>query len=383
MRIRKTGQTIATVAQTVNEYSTGHDKVYDVDYINNMSFETEDGGIGGDTLPVGSMIPYGNATPPTNWLLCDGSAVSRTTYAELFAVIGTSYGAGDGSTTFNLPNKKGRVSVGLDTNDTDFNSIGKKGGEKKHTLTTNEMPSHNHGVFGALTGENKPVTNTGNDWGVATTEQWTTPTSLTGGSQPHNNIQPFEVDCWIIKAFKSATIKGEITNQQDEGSNKVYSVNYINEVIENNKVKNNHLAVSIPDKTYSLGLWSALEITQDLTELFTIGDGIVFEDNKIKITENADFQFIDFNMFMKWNISFTSAAGNRGIYFYKNGVRIYQGFNSCPLPETMWYSDTYHYLIDVVPGDYFTIAIVRGGEGGTINSHIEHGHIQVKGIKVN
>lgn len=187
----------------------------------------------------------------------------------------------------------------------------------------------------------------------------------------------------IRKTGQTIATVAQTVNQYSTGHDKVYDVDYINEVIENNKVKNNHLAVSIPDKTYSLGLWSALEITQDLTELFTIGDGIVFEDNKIKITENADFQFIDFNMFMKWNISFTSAAGNRGIYFYKNGVRIYQGFNSCPLPETMWYSDTYHYLIDVVPGDYFTIAIVRGGEGGTINSHIEHGHIQVKGIKVN
>ena len=59
-------------------------------------------GSGGST-PVGAIMPYGGSTAPTGWLLCDGSAVSRTTYAALYAVIGTTYGSGDGNTTFNLP----------------------------------------------------------------------------------------------------------------------------------------------------------------------------------------------------------------------------------------------------------------------------------------
>src|SRR5215469_16888224 len=53
--------------------------------------------------PTGSFIPFAGATAPSGWLMCDGSAVSRTTYSALYAVIGTAYGAGDGSTTFNLP----------------------------------------------------------------------------------------------------------------------------------------------------------------------------------------------------------------------------------------------------------------------------------------
>lgn len=53
--------------------------------------------------PVGAIIPYGGSTAPAGWLLCNGAAVSRTTYSDLFAVIGTKYGAGDGTTTFNLP----------------------------------------------------------------------------------------------------------------------------------------------------------------------------------------------------------------------------------------------------------------------------------------
>ena len=57
-----------------------------------------------DTLPIGTIIPFSGNTVPTGYLACNGAAVRRTTYADLFAVIGTTYGSGDGSTTFNLPN---------------------------------------------------------------------------------------------------------------------------------------------------------------------------------------------------------------------------------------------------------------------------------------
>ena len=62
------------------------------------------------SVPTGSILPYGGSTAPAGWLICNGGAISRTTYENLFAVIGTSYGAGDGSTTFNLPN--GKVPIG-------------------------------------------------------------------------------------------------------------------------------------------------------------------------------------------------------------------------------------------------------------------------------
>ena len=64
-------------------------------------------------MPVGCVIPFAGAAAPTGWLLCQGQAVSRTTYAQLFSVIGTTYGSGDGSTTFNLPDMRGRVAVGF------------------------------------------------------------------------------------------------------------------------------------------------------------------------------------------------------------------------------------------------------------------------------
>ena len=67
-----------------------------------------------DLCPVGSIVMYGAASAPTNWLLCDGTAVSRTTYADLFTAIGTTYGAGNGSSTFEVPDMQSRFPVGYD-----------------------------------------------------------------------------------------------------------------------------------------------------------------------------------------------------------------------------------------------------------------------------
>jgi microcystin-dependent protein len=91
---------------------------------------------------TGDIKSIGHDTVETGWLLCDGSAVSRTTYAELFAVIGTVWGIGDGSTTFNLPDMQGRVPVGI--GGSGVTSVGDTGGEQTHILTIAEMPNHNH-----------------------------------------------------------------------------------------------------------------------------------------------------------------------------------------------------------------------------------------------
>ena len=149
--------------------------------------------IGGESLPIGSMIPFGSQENiPSNWKICDGSAISRETYAELFEVIGTSYGAGDGSTTFNLPDKRGRVSVGLDSNQTEFDTVGKHGGEKSHKLTIGEVIQHD---LWTCNGDYSPAIRTlfshGVDYGITTHNKKDT--------QPQNNLQPYEIDVWIIK----------------------------------------------------------------------------------------------------------------------------------------------------------------------------------------
>ena len=97
------------------------------------------------TMPIGAIVPYSaSGSVPAGFLVCDGSAISRTDYADLFKAIGTTYGAGNGSTTFNIPDLRGRVPVGVNSSDTELSAIGTKGGEKTHTLTIDEMPSHDH-----------------------------------------------------------------------------------------------------------------------------------------------------------------------------------------------------------------------------------------------
>lgn len=97
-------------------------------------------------VPPGSVSAYAGVSVPGGWLVCDGSAIDRTIYADLFAAIGTTFGAGNGETTFNIPNLRGRNIIGLNSSDADFDVLGETGGEKRHTLTIAEMPSHNHGV---------------------------------------------------------------------------------------------------------------------------------------------------------------------------------------------------------------------------------------------
>lgn len=189
----------------------------DVEWVN----QTGGGSATGDTLPVGSIMPYPKATAPENWLACDGSAVSRTDYSELFSAIGTIFGAGDGSTTFNLPNFKGKVPVGLDADDTDFNKIGKKLGEKTHTLTSAEMPTHSHpnqhyavsaDAKNYRTYEATIATGTGNVY-LATADS-----NDSGEGQAHNNIQPSIVTNYIIKAKQSAGVVATVVDSLESTS---------------------------------------------------------------------------------------------------------------------------------------------------------------------
>ena len=183
------------------------------------------GGSGGliDTLPVGTMIPYGSAETPDNWLSCNGQAVSRTTYSHLFAVIGTSYGAGDDSTTFNLPDKRGRVSVGYDPDQELFNKVGAHVGANTHTLTIAEMPSHQHDMYEVNPstggGSYKQNYTNGGNYQVTLGSCKTVSEQgyfgllgqfKTGGGQAHSIVQASEVDHWIIKAFPLSSPEGAL-----------------------------------------------------------------------------------------------------------------------------------------------------------------------------
>lgn len=186
-------------------------------------------------VPIGGMIPYGGATAPNGWLLCYGQAISRTTYAGLFAAIGTAYGVGDGSTTFNLPDKRGRVSIGKDnmggspanrvTNAVSgitATTLGATGGDQHaqadtitaatSTVVAVTDPGHTHlmGIQnnGGGAADGQPTSISGADiadstsiktgytnLAVSVTATTTATSSLTGTSQ---NIQPCQVDNVII-----------------------------------------------------------------------------------------------------------------------------------------------------------------------------------------
>jgi microcystin-dependent protein len=92
--------------------------------------------------PAGIIQMYAGSTAPTNWLLCDGSAVSRTTYSSLFSAIGTNYGVGNGSTTFNLPNLTNRMPIGKGTGN--FATLNNQGGAETISLSSGNMPAHQH-----------------------------------------------------------------------------------------------------------------------------------------------------------------------------------------------------------------------------------------------
>lgn len=98
---------------------------------------------GSSQLPVGTMVNFAGYNYPAGWIGCDGAAISRTQYPALFAVIGTIYGSGDGSTTFNLPNTAGRLVRGVNATYT----IGGSGGSDAATIAIANLPPHSHAVF--------------------------------------------------------------------------------------------------------------------------------------------------------------------------------------------------------------------------------------------
>lgn len=182
-------------------------------------------------MPTGAVMAFAGSAAPTGWLLCFGQAISRTTYAALFAVIGTTYGAGDGGTTFNLPDGRGRSVIGKDDmggaaanrittagSGLDGKALGANGGSESHKLTIEQLPSHRHEgntnqsgghshyYTGAATdvnyGGDRPSGKGGNSKSItdeAGIHTHTLETNYKGGDQPHPNLQPSIILNYIIR----------------------------------------------------------------------------------------------------------------------------------------------------------------------------------------
>jgi microcystin-dependent protein len=181
-------------------------------------------------VPIGSFLPHSSTTPPnSNFVLPSGQAISRTVYATYFAMVGTTFGPGDGSTTFNVPDLRGRAIFGLDNMGGsaasritvaggNFNgtTLGATGGAENHTLTQAEMPSHNHGITdpghthtvtaipSRFAGDATPGTGGSPDPQTAITSSSNT-TGITisnaGGSNPHTVLNPCIVLPYILRVI--------------------------------------------------------------------------------------------------------------------------------------------------------------------------------------
>ena len=175
---------------------------------------TGQSGSGGDTLPIGAILPFSGDVIPNGWLLCDGSVIEQEDYPELFEVLAGNYGI-ISREEIRLPDLRGKVTIGKDSTDTDFDTLGNTGGEKTHNLTIDELPLDSFKSKGDSTGG------------------WT----FVGVSSPvpHNNLQPYIVTNYIIKAKMTIVTVGEVIQENDTATTEnVYSATAINNKISTN-----------------------------------------------------------------------------------------------------------------------------------------------------
>ena len=186
-------------------------------------------GISSGSAPSGAIMDFAGSTEPTGWVFCYGQALSRTTESDLFAAIGTTYGSGDGSTTFNVPDCRGRIGVGRDDmggtaanritsagSGIDGTDLGAVGGSQEHTLTEAEMPEHTHEsntasrpnivstdeAEGTMSMQRFADPGGSGDTGFAGSPNFAAsdPANMSAGNgDAHNNVQPSIIFNQIIK----------------------------------------------------------------------------------------------------------------------------------------------------------------------------------------
>lgn len=186
----------------------------------------------------GIIESYSGSSVPDGYLFCNGQAVSRTTYSDLFAVIGTTYGSGDGSTTFNLPNLNGRSIVGKDSSN--FTTLGATGGSINTTLTTANIPSHSHtvtakgSVSSTFTGSNVTTSSNGahtHKTGISTQQAYKQTVTTSGNvaaaywDQNHTNTTSAGAHTHTVtaKGTVSSTFTGSSATTSSVGSGTAFT----------------------------------------------------------------------------------------------------------------------------------------------------------------
>ena len=178
--------------------------------INGVSFDGSADLTISSGVPTGAVQAFAMVTVPDGWLACDGSTVSRTDYANLFAAIGTAFGEGDSSTTFTLPNLQDNFVLGLGST---YATIAATGGEATHTLTADELAAHRHlNVVSSANNQSEPTSSNSiprvngyngcHEQAVVcgdTGEPDVSRSSVTGSGNAHNNMPPYLILKYCIK----------------------------------------------------------------------------------------------------------------------------------------------------------------------------------------
>ena len=282
-------------------------------------------------LPVGTILPYGSETLPTDgkFLPCDGTEVDRDEYPDLFDIIGVSYGLPSSSGKFKLPNLKGRVAQGCGTGSdgttTCSFTLGYGGGEYSHQLATSEMPRHSHDLSRAsiYSHHDQPPTETVNylvgscKTGAVAAQAMSSAGSTrgyicsTGGDQYHNNIQPYTVTNYIIKAIPDEVIQynpnitaglsalngaGQQTRSVDLSTTEI-GLNVTNEFSYTGAGSLQIATGAVTSGKIATGAVTSGKIATGAVTTIKIDDGAITDD---KLSQGAP----------RWNENYTLTTGN-------------------------------------------------------------------------